>query len=788
MTASSASTIQKVATSPLGTTIKDPSIVPREKLPLGKMHPQKRVLVQSVEGLDGTWITLLATRPYVSHPRNFNYHRTDVVSKLGSLIYLVSSIAAYQQAYPDRPGIYMERPSAAILASNNEYSLGSEMHLFSVLSPGPTRGSNYARDLKLALIELKRLATVGPGETLTTVLLYVVHVALYLVEQIEPSIDSASLAMLLLGDLDPKNVYMDMGQYRRVAGQYLDAGFAESAVEHIKAEARYLWSELTETLAQGNATLSVFVDGSDKVAAADAHMLADVEKIVLDTVKEVAHMQNLGESPLMALLQGQQQPPSAPSEDDEDVNVSGEDAENEKKKKNENLPRVAYTHRGVVNGVDQYLFANNVAVNLKRIPGRGLGRGQVLLRVNALRTTLHSGNATLNEDAACDVLFGTQESNFWTCGADGMLHANTVLRGACLLEAVGEDCDPSHSDYLSPMRSFFERLAAPQLTRIDRDIVLSERQYMAAVRRRQKQPLQSVLHYLDYESETAELHAQIALEMLDVSRVVDWVTENAVGGFLEVNVAGAYHEQRLLDALAVALHAIPSSPVRESTIGALVHKPYVPLPSSSSSTNGLRTCSLSSVAPNRAFATLRIAAPYPLTSVSRLDTSFVDNIVRQALFDSMRRDKGYTYFVQVAVTRNVVAPAEASYTLLWAPLPETVQPSVNHAVDTLAKAQWDDDLATSVATMLDVQMDVMRADAASVLMLMDGITLRAPIVWDVSAETTIRKVETYDQVSTTANANVKHMVKDAVSAHEKEWTAAAIVTTDGVDTCDVMAL
>eukprot|EP00762_Andalucia_godoyi_P008303 ANDGO_07393.mRNA.1 Stromal processing peptidase len=727
---------------------------------LGPIRPQKSIFIHPVDGLDATWISLFVSRPYAEHRRKFNHFRTETVSRLFSVLYVASTLSRYAIMYPSASELRL----AAVLYSE-EYSFGTGLNLWSVIVPGPSRGSTWKQDFVAALIELRRMADDGPDDIVVTLLLYVVHAIFYVLEAFGDSLDHMTMAMLVLGDMDPHYPFLDFTQQKLIQTQFLDYGFTESAKAHIKAEARMLWNCLTDGLGKGEATLNVFVDDKTYSSASVKDQEWISASVLGSLIDEVAGMEFLGESPLYSLL-------SASGTGGKDSLVTPKEKEPQDKV---SLPSTPPKLAGSKNGITQYTLSNGIPLNLKQLPS---ANGAVSVSVNALRTVLRD---PMESAAACFLINAYSQQSSMDCVNGEVLRAKALLHESCYLNTfTGEPCDPSLFNYESPLLAL--RTSIEDFT-YDRTqtMELAEKVFSAnLVRQRRASPLES-LPYVMFQEENLSPED---IQRLDPSLVNAWVREMFSSGSVEINVVGTFDEQLLVNAVNRAFGSLPS--YSKSLVGLDVYDAanvdfFGKVPAWNNFPSH-RSCDVHSVSPNRAFVAGRVPAPSyaslaPYNSAGAI--SYVDSVIRSALFDSMRRDAGFTYFVQVQADRSLVFPAQSYYYLVWAPLPQNIDASVQTANQTLSGAIWDLDMPKKIAksVVMGLSGELNAGDVSMWLSIMQGLSLKSPVSWKAYTGS-VRSIDTFDKVFEFQDLEfiVSRTVHGVIDT-------AAIVTVAGESTC-----
>jgi hypothetical protein len=386
---------------------------------VGVAKPRHPFSLQYVDGINGISFNLLATQPYITHPHDANFFRRDIVDKIFSVIYILNMAARYHIMYPHESLMQTNHLAGALI--DNGYTFGTKMHILSTMSSGRSSEGPWQNDLEASLIELRRMAEVGPSKLLTTIFLYVAHAVMYVMEYMEKDLSASELAFLMLGDMDPSFIYQSFQQYRQTNTQFLNIGFADAAAVQIQTEAQFLWKEILELTelydkkrhdkilggidTKGvSASLNVFI-GTPTTDANIPHVsFFDVKMIV----EKASRLKELGESPLMTVF----------SElDYEDLMskmglpLSSRQVQS-RKLKSKGTPKLVDANAEF--GVERWALGNGVMVNLKR---RGDGQkisqvgneGQISMRISSL------GGSSVAPDSlkgVCDFINAKEYGSF----------------------------------------------------------------------------------------------------------------------------------------------------------------------------------------------------------------------------------------------------------------------------------------------------------------------------------------------------------------------------------------
>lgn len=738
-------TFSSVATKRIAAESDQEREAPRE--PIGDPHPLKPFLLQDVEGLEGVWLNLIVTQKYSPHLHNANFYRNDMLEKIFSVFYLAQTISRYYLMYPQEDLFETSRMAAALVS--NEYSFDAKMHFLSVLSPGRGSEGPWDRDFEAAVIELRRLAQEGPSEWLTTVVMYVAHALLYVLEEMGKDMDSIEMAILIMGDMDPSSVFVDLAQFRELHAQFLDIGFVESARAAIQTEAQFLWNALIRSVSSefvdgeripvfsglnddsGVATLNVFVPKAERASRVSLSSIS--MRSVAGVVRRVALMKDLGPSPLEVVLQSLSSPGQSPSGENDGLRSVLRPIFRAFRKEMSPIHPPQAVDEDVSLGIRRFRLANGVGVNVK-IPSSGrmlLPRrspGTSVIRLTSLGgkaategvSGLEGGCRFVNEEPfhalrfvdsvgrSVDVESGGMSSSL-QC-AEETLRISVQVEPTCEM-AYGDDGEEEAAKRGGELRCHFteeQYETAALVGRLMMRPVYSsvETAHFAKRLLRHEEsnrvsmsPIEEVIVRLRSATE-GRLTPDVASN-LDPLLVTEWVAEQFRPDSWEISVVGEADVPLLLSALNRWLGTL-SLPrhVRagRNVLSAKLREKFTPawLPSLSLRTfdkSHLKVCERRSDAAERAFTGVVIPAFSFSQMRNPLQSALADGALQSALFRALRLHGGFTYFVFLASHHSILRPTDSYHEIYWAPgpypppLPSSADPlNVNVSVLSLLKS------------------------------------------------------------------------------------------------------
>eukprot|EP01028_Stygiella_incarcerata_P013031 TRINITY_DN81076_c0_g1_i1.p1 TRINITY_DN81076_c0_g1~~TRINITY_DN81076_c0_g1_i1.p1 ORF type:complete len:1104 (+),score=317.55 TRINITY_DN81076_c0_g1_i1:163-3474(+) len=739
--------------------------------PIGLAKPSHPFSLHYVDGINGISFNLLATQPYITHPHDANFFRRDIVDKIFSVIYILNMAARYHIMYPHESLLQTNHLAGALI--DNGYTFGSKMHIFSMMSSGRSSEGPWQNDLEASLIELRRMAEVGPSKLLTTIFLYVAHGIMYLMEIMEKELSATELAFLLLGDMDPSFIYQSFQQYRQINTQFLNIGFTDSAAAQIQTEAQFLWKEILELSGlydkkrhdkilggidtkDVSASLNVFI-GTPTTDANIPHVNFLDFKM---TVEKVSTLKDLGEPPLMTVLSGL---------DYEDLMnkmglpLSSRQVQS-RKLKSKGTPKLVDANADF--GVERWQLGNGVMVNLKR---RGDGKnvpkvgseGEISMRVSSL------GGSSVAPDSlkgVCDFInakeygafrfeygkedyvdFDTSEVSLLggslSCSRE-FLRIDIALRGAC------SDCGANEKfrDELEAVRMLMSpRYHTDNVWRVAQTMEKEEEDI-----RRANNPFKDVGTLLKAR---LGLHASSQdVKKLNPIEVSEWIREQFRVGFFEVTVVGDFERHILLNQLEEWIGTIPFD-VEYRGIGYDIHEvKELPKRDLWKQVEGLKfksidfgdmnadldVCETSSYAEERAFVGALIPAP-PVSSIGGVSSRLkMDSVMRAVLMDSLRIENGFTYYVIVEPFLSFLYPDEAYYAMFWGPgpYPQSATPkedflnvlsSFKKCVQFVREGKFDERSVAGAEHMLSAALKSVEKSHDMWLTALEGLSLRTPL-------------------------------------------------------------
>eukprot|EP01113_Clastostelium_recurvatum_P039104 TRINITY_DN5931_c0_g1_i1.p1 TRINITY_DN5931_c0_g1~~TRINITY_DN5931_c0_g1_i1.p1 ORF type:complete len:1088 (-),score=306.61 TRINITY_DN5931_c0_g1_i1:1109-4102(-) len=757
---------------------------------LGTINPAKRVLIQEVPGTNGVSFNLMMTRPYIPRPTDMNFYRTSILNTVASIFFDLQVGVRLEGMYPGMS----DSGRSAGLSIEDDYSLGVELHMLSVESPGNARTGTWRADVAMGVTELRRLALHGPSSDLVSGLLYLVSSALSQATMYSGYDDSLDLIDAILGGMDPDAPYLDPFQKTAYNTPFLESGLLPSAVAHIQAEAQYMYRALIEAITDQPyteapfdrfespaATLNIFT-GVSPFSLAGVPVIDAVE--VTDVIMQVH--QSATPDGLDVLFQGSgsfsalEGLPLSGSLVDVDLLASG------------TLPAPGKDQD--YRGVQRYMLQNRVPVNVKA-SGTGDGGlpagppGEAYIEIVAL-----GGKATLTPAlvGACEFvnhnLFGGMSVYY----PDGSHHDYTHDLVSRYLKGVGASarlsCQGEHmviSATLSPacpnypeptctrtqprdynpvmeaLRLYMNPMMDDNTKRQIEDIYEMTNDWASAV----EDPATLLLSQVDalllqkaYQGDPRMQPVTLsALMALNPVLVQDWVREHFRAGRFEINVAGDFDVNTLLKALQLTFGTLAGPQTATSpTVGL---DPYSlgdafmfnrTFPASDVSVN----CTVPSSSPERAFV-LSYGPSHSFLELQR-DTAraaVMDALVTHWAFLQLRGAKGYGYFVQVASLHSVLFPAMGYYRMYWAPggYPSPTLDALNiQASLDFVKAMYKGNI-TEIAFKaamgeLAEQTEARLQNAQAWLGVLRGVSLAPPAVWD-NAPPYIKDIEQTDIVN-----------------------------------------
>lgn len=841
--------------SPLGDSLsssleRTSGVGPAPRPPLGlppRRPPVDSFRIQSIDTFDATWINVLATRPWRPHPHTSNSMRVDTASKLFSLLYSVNAMARF--LLEGRDIMSMDRIAGSIVS--NEYQLGVEARIFSVSSPG---SSTWKEDLASSLFELKRMATVGPNQTVLTVLMYVLQLVFYGLEFLGEMVDPLTLAMLVLGDMSPDAPYLDFHQLREMQNQFLDYGFVESASAHIQTEAQLMYTSILsiagididegspigggESMKQRdgltNCSIQV-IHGGGSTSSSSRIIREDIAEIIRYVHSTVDPM--LLTEPIVAILNDASVLSAGPSSErlvvDHRVWPQPDTAQSG-----------AASFKMLSHSIEQFSLSNNVPVNVH--PMEQSTNGQLHLRVTSLAWVLAEHQAEMcalvNAVPWSSVFASTRivarqaaegpgsealdpAAASWirvSCGSDDMLRVDVPLHGVCIgdtSQCIARESAILQSQLLA-LRMLFLGVAPVWDSDLDplRQSVLLLKETAGDAR----EPLSELSRLMALRL----IDAEVLLAMADPSLVVQYVSLLLSSGKVEINIAGSLSLEeksssfalvasinRFLGDLGIAgsssspslslpdrleLYSFRLPATSPSSSPASSKKTLVLLNVHSASNkdalqkrphrvrptmfvqDDVQSVAVPSFSPDRAFVAMVANAP---RWSSNGHNALLDGYLRILMFDSLRRDHGFTYFVMVkSVCRSVVTLSDSYMSFVWAPKPEIVKPSVSQALATMQNPRSDaqdvmERLAVSVENVYAAQR---KSSPSFVVDQFEGISLVAPVTWmpDAGGAMWLREMEGWDDIPLTLQQaqDSPDVLQKELQAAVQHYSAIAVVT------------
>lgn len=208
-------------------------------------NPKEPFSIQSLKGVDGFQLHLLVSLEYqagmLHSTKGHLRRRYQNIFSVVLLNQFLERVAAYEDSKSELASHVELRTKV-----QESYELNQTVHSLALLITGHPEKGPWRRCLEALLIELRRLAEVGPNDEILRQLMQKDKMILEARRAFSGLLSGANLVDRMLGSRDPTFVYQDADQEFSSSSQFLNPGFLNVASTYVQSEAQFLWKHLVE--------------------------------------------------------------------------------------------------------------------------------------------------------------------------------------------------------------------------------------------------------------------------------------------------------------------------------------------------------------------------------------------------------------------------------------------------------------------------------------------------------------------------------------------------------------